>query len=197
MNPTARWLLAALFLASPALAAFLILALAGALAPGPAALAAFLVAIAIALISRPIHLGLTRLRAAVDAMAEDDAARPEIDSISPAIRELWLAIMRWARASRAQAREREAAIDTAQLVLHHLPDPVLVLDERRRIARTNEAAEMLLGRNLQGRDLAVALRQPALLAAADAVLRGERDRLVEFDLATPIERHFSARIVPL
>ena len=197
MNPTARWLLAALFLASPALAAFLILALAGALAPGPAALAAFLVAIAIALISRPIHLGLTRLRAAVDAMAEDDAARPEIDSVSPAIRELWLAIMRWARAARTQARAREAAIGTAQLVLHHLPDPVLVLDGRRRIVRTNEAAEILLGRNLLGRDLAVALRQPALLAATDAVLRGERDRLVEFDLATPIERHFSARIVPL
>jgi two-component system phosphate regulon sensor histidine kinase PhoR len=48
-----------------------------------------------------------------------------------------------------------------------------------------------------GRDLAVALRQPALLAAADAVLRGEGDRLVEFDLAAPVEHHFSARVVPL
>jgi two-component system phosphate regulon sensor histidine kinase PhoR len=130
-------------------------------------------------------------------MADNDEARPEVESASPAIRELWLAVMRWARASRTKAQAREAAIDTAQLVLHHLPDPVLVLDERRRIARTNEAADLLLGPHLAGRDLAGALRQPALLAAADAVLRGDSDRLVEFDLAAPAERHFSARIVPL
>jgi two-component system phosphate regulon sensor histidine kinase PhoR len=190
-------LLAALFLASPALVAFFILALIGDLPPGDAALAAILVTAAIALLSSPIQIGLVRLRRAIDAMAENDEARPEVESTSPAIRELWLAVMRWARASRAKAQAREAAIDTAQLVLHHLPDPVLVLDETRRIARTNEAADRLLGPNLAGRDLAGALRQPGLLAAADAVLRGEGDRLVEFDLALPVERHFSARIVPL
>jgi two-component system phosphate regulon sensor histidine kinase PhoR len=197
MNATARWLLAALFLASPALIAFIVLAVAGALAPGDAALAAVLVTAAIFILSAPIQIGLGRLRRAIDLMAENDEARPEVESISPAIRELWLAIMRWVRTSRANARAREAEIDTAQLVLHHLPDPLLVLDERRRIARTNEAADTLLGPNLVDRDLAVALRQPALLTAADAVLRGEGDRFVEFDLTNPVERHYSARIVPI
>ncbi len=195
MNP--RWLVAALLRASPALIAFIVLAWTGDLAPGPAALAAILVILALVLLTAPIYLGLARLRAAIDLMAENDAARPEVESASPAIRDLWLAITRWARASRAKAQAREMEIDTAQLVLHHLPDPLLVLDERRRIARTNEAADTLLGPNLIDRDLAVALRQPALLAAADAVLRGEGDRFVEFDLANPVERHFSARIVPL
>jgi two-component system, OmpR family, phosphate regulon sensor histidine kinase PhoR len=195
MNP--RWLPAALLRASPALIAFVVLAWAGDLAPGDAALAAILVILALVLLAAPLYLGLARLRAAVDLMAENDAARPEVESSSPAIRELWLAIMRWARASRAAAQARELEIDTAQLVLHHLPDPLLVLDETRRIARTNEAADILLGPNLVDRDLAVALRQPPLLAAADAVLRGEGDRLVEFDLTNPVERHFSARIVPL
>lgn len=195
MNP--RWLPAALLRASPALIAFVVLASAGDLAPGDAALAAILVILALVLLAAPLYLGLARLRDAVDVMAENDAARPEVESSSPAIRELWLAIMRWARASRAAAQARELEIDTAQLVLHHLPDPLLVLDERRRIARTNEAAEVLLGPNLVDRDLAVALRQPPLLAAADAVLRGEGDRFVEFDLTHPVERHFSARIVPL
>jgi two-component system, OmpR family, phosphate regulon sensor histidine kinase PhoR len=193
----ARWLLAALLRASPALVAFIVLAWAGDLAPGAAAVAAVLVVLALVLLTAPIYLGLARLRAAIDLMAEDDSARPEVESASPAIRDLWLAIMRWVRASRAKAQAREMEIDTAQLVLHHLPDPVLVLDERRRIARTNAAADALLGPSLAERDLAVALRQPALLAAADAVLRGEGDRLVEFDLANPIERHLSARIVPL
>ncbi len=195
MNP--RWLPAALLRASPALIAFVVLAWAGDLAPGDAALAAILVILALVLLAAPLYLGLARLRAAVDLMAENDAARPEVESSSPAIRELWLAIMRWARASRAAAQARELEIDTAQLVLHHLPDPLLVLDEKRRIARTNEAADVLLGPNLADRDLAVALRQPPLLAAADAVLRGDGDRLVEFDLTDPVDRHFSARIVPL
>jgi two-component system, OmpR family, phosphate regulon sensor histidine kinase PhoR len=195
MNP--RWLAAALLRASPALIAFVVLAWAGDLAPGDAALAAILVILALVLLAAPLYLGLARLRDAVDLMAENDAARPEVESSSPAIRELWLAIMRWARASRAAAQARELEIDTAQLVLHHLPDPLLVLDERRRIARTNVAADILLGPNLVDRDLAVALRQPPLLAAADAVLRGDGDRFVEFDLTHPVERHFSARIVPL
>jgi two-component system phosphate regulon sensor histidine kinase PhoR len=192
-----RWLLAALYLASPALVAFLILALLGAIGPGDAALAAILVLLAVVALSWPIVTGLARLRHAIDTMAENEEARPEIDSAWPDIRDLWLAITRWARASRAKARAREAEIDTAQLVLHHLPDPVLVLDEWRRIARTNQAAEILLGQNLVERDLAMALRQPSLLAAADAVLRGEGDRFVEFDFANPVERHFSARIAPL
>jgi len=195
MNP--RWLPAALLRASPALIAFVVLAWTGALAPRDAALAAILVILALVLLAAPLYLGLARLRAAVDLMVENDAAQPEVESTSPAIRELWLAIMRWARASRAAAQARELEIDTAQVVLHHLPDPLLVLDETRRIVRTNEAADILLGPNLVGRDLAVALRQPPLLAAADAVLRGEGDRFVEFDLIDPVERHLSARIVPL
>jgi two-component system phosphate regulon sensor histidine kinase PhoR len=41
------------------------------------------------------------------------------------------------------------------------------------------------------------LRHPALLAAADAVLRGEGSRMVDVDLATSVELNFSARIVPI
>jgi two-component system phosphate regulon sensor histidine kinase PhoR len=197
MSATGRWLLAAFYLASPALVAFLLLAATGALAPGDAAIAAIGVVLAVALLSRPIFIGLARLRAAIDTLARDESARPEVESAWPAIRELWLALLRWARFQQQQARAREAEIDTAQLVLHHLPDPLLILDERRRIVRVNEAAEGLLGTHLLQRDLAIALRQPALLAAADAVLRGDGDRLVDFDLAAPVERHFSARIVPL
>ncbi|MGH6981586.1 MAG: ATP-binding protein [Stellaceae bacterium] len=193
----ARWVLAALLLATPALLAFLVLALTGALAAGDAAIAAVVVTTAIVLLSSPLYLGLIRLRRAIDVMAENGEARPEVETTSPAIRDLWLATMRWERASRAKAQAREMAIDTAQLVLQYLPDPLLVLDETRRIVRTNEAADLLLGPNLIERDLAVALRQPALLAAADSVLRGDGDRLVEFDLAGPVERHVSARIAPL
>ena len=197
MNPTARWLLAALLFASPAIVAFALFAAAGMLPAEDALVAAILVTVAIGLIARPVVVGIGQLRIAIDAMAEDEEARPEVESASPLIRDLWRAIARWVRASRQKAKEREAQIDTAQLVLALLPDPLLLLDERRRIVRANEAAAQLLGNRLVERDLAVALRQPALLAAVDAVLRGEGSRVVDFDLSAPAERHFSARVVPL
>jgi two-component system phosphate regulon sensor histidine kinase PhoR len=45
----------------------------------------------------------------------------------------------------------------------------------------------------EARDLAASLRNPAVLAAADAVLRGEAARVVEFSLTVPVERWLSAR----
>jgi hypothetical protein len=138
--------LAALLLAVPALIAFIVLAWVGALAPGTAATTFLLVALATVALATPLFLGLARVRRAVQSMAENEAARPEVESASPAVRELWLDIMRWTRAARAKAAAREAEIDTAQLVLHHLPDPLVVLDGARRIARTNAGPTRCWGR---------------------------------------------------
>jgi two-component system, OmpR family, phosphate regulon sensor histidine kinase PhoR len=41
------------------------------------------------------------------------------------------------------------------------------------------------------------VRHPAVLTAADAVLRGEPSRVVEFDITTPVERHLSARLAAI
>jgi two-component system, OmpR family, phosphate regulon sensor histidine kinase PhoR len=77
-----------------------------------------------------------------------------------------------------------------------LPDPVLLLDQRRQIVRANAAAAEMFGSNLVGRDLAAVLRNPAILGAADAVLRGEGERNVELTMHLPVERQFSARMAP-
>ena len=63
-----------------------------------------------------------------------------------------------------------------------------MIDRQRRIARSNAAAAEFIGPGAEARDLAAALRNPALLAAADAVLRGEPVRSVEFALSGPVER---------
>src|SRR5579885_124180 len=56
------------------------------------------------------------------------------------------------------------------------------------------AAAEFIGTVGEPRDLAASLRNPALLAAADAVLRGEGPRVVEFSLSVPVERVLSARL---
>ncbi len=87
---------------------------------------------------------------------------------------------------------------TADAILNALPDPILVLDGQRRIARANHAARKLFGNDAVGQDLAVALRHPTALEAADDVLAG-RSALVAADFALPTAegRGFALRVAAL
>lgn len=194
MTPIVRWIFGALALSAPAFIALGFFAGGGDIAPRAAFLAALLIYGAVLLVLRPLVLGVAAVQAAVDAMAAGEGNARDVETLSPSVRELWLAVGRWARASRQKQQAREAELGAAQAVLAALPDPLILLDERRRIVRANTAANELLGMRLVERDLAVALRHPAVLAAADAVLRGEAARIVEFDITTPVERHLSARL---
>src|SRR5215469_6572857 len=147
--------------------------------------AAFLAALAIYLgiliVLRPLVIGIAKVQRAIDALAAGGAPS-EINAWSPSVRALWIALSRFLRVSRQAAAAREGELGAAQAVLAALPDPLILLDERRRIFRANAAATELLGMRLVDRDLAVALRHPAVLAAAEAVLRGEGGRIVEFEV---------------
>src|SRR5260370_34477596 len=96
--------------------------------------------------------------------------------------------MRLRRSWREHAGRAEARLAAAEAVIAAVPDPLILIDRERRIVRTNAAAAAFVGAPSEPRDLAAALRNPALLAAADAVLRGEPARVVEFALSVPIER---------
>jgi two-component system phosphate regulon sensor histidine kinase PhoR len=87
---------------------------------------------------------------------------------------------------------------TADAILNALPDPVLLLDGRRSIARANFAARKFFGNDIVGNDLTVALRHPAVLEAADTVLGGESGMAAtELTLPVPDGRSFSLRVVSL
>jgi two-component system phosphate regulon sensor histidine kinase PhoR len=192
-----RLLLGALILSLPGLAALAVLAAMGLAPPGPAAVAAACVYAAVAVLLKPLIFGLAAVQQAVAAMAADERAAPEVESWAPSIRELWLILGRWTRSTRSRLRTSEDELEGARAVLAAVPEPLLLLNADRRVVSANEAAEALFGERLVDRDLAGALRHPAVLAATDAVLRGEGQRVVEFELTVPVERHLSARIAPL
>lgn len=197
MTPTTRWIVGALVLSVPSFIVFVVLAFLGDIAVWNALWAALAIYGGVLILLRPLISGIAAVQAAVDVMAANCAAAPDVVTLSPSVRELWLAVRRWVRASRQKLGASEAELGAAQAVLAALPDPLILLDERRRIVRANTAANELLGMRLVERDLAVALRHPAVLAAADAVLHGEASRIVEFDLTAPVERHLSARLAAL
>jgi two-component system phosphate regulon sensor histidine kinase PhoR len=192
-----RLLLRAFVLALPSFLALGALCAAAGLRVLPATIAAVLVYLAVAALMWPFVAGVAAVRRAVDTMAANEQATSEVESLSPTVRELWLVLARWARAARARLKEREGELEAARAVLAGLPEPLVLLDDGRRILDANAAATELFGSRLVGRDLAATLRHPAVLAAADAVLRGERSRIVAFEMTAPVERHLSAHLARL
>ena len=193
-----RFALAVAAAAAPAWAALLGLVLADALSR-PAALAAALAATALAaLIVRPLLDDL----AALAAQAEEIAAAEPAGRAKRAGR-IWLsadaalAIARARRRIAAAHRAAEARADAADAVVDGVPEPLLILDGRRRVVRANPAAEALLGGEILGHDLTAALRLPAILDAVAGTARDGRSRAVEVALALPVERHMRVRIARL
>ena len=154
-------------LSGPALVTLAVLAGFGRLDPGTAVAAALAVVAAVALFART------------------------------ATRKLEAKLERTERAGASPTTEGSENLDTLERILDALPDPLLVLDRSRRVVRSNAAARALLGGASAGRDLAMSLRQPAVLEAAEAVLSGGGARDVGFTLPGPVERTFAGRIVPL
>jgi two-component system phosphate regulon sensor histidine kinase PhoR len=179
--------------AAPSLAALAILVLGGMLAPVPALAAAGAILVLTGLVLGRLFVAPRALGAAIETLAggagRGRMSRPPLSS-GETIRE----IVRLARAREAQLNDARMRLAAAEAIFAAIPDPLLVLDDKRRILRANRAAEALLGPLVEGRDLATALRNPAVLAAADAVLRGEESRIVDFALTVPIARQLRARL---
>jgi len=139
---------------------------------------------------------LAVIRDAVDSFDPDEdtkAPRLIARGLAPMARELWLAITRFRRLWHERVRVADERLAAAEAVIAAVPDPLILLDERRRIVRANAQAAAFIGLIPEPRDLAAALRNPAVLAAADAVLRGERARVIDFSLSIPVERQLRAR----
>ena len=140
---------------------------------------------------------LVVVRDALDSLGPDEdgevIARQVARRLVPMAREIWLAIARFGRVWRERVRMADEKLAAAEAVISAVPDPLILLDERRRIVRANAQAAAFIGITPEPRDLAAAFRNPAVLAAADAVLGGERARVVDFSLTVPVERQLRAR----
>ena len=171
----------------------------GRLDAAAAAVAAATVLALVPLLAIPLLLSLAGARAAIGRLGVEampgDAAVPAGSSL--AAQAIWPAIMRQRRAWRERIAAVETRLAAAEAIIAAAPDPVIVIDRQRRIVRANAASAAFIGPGGEPRDLAAALRNPALLAAADAVLAGEQARSVEFTLSVPVERVLRAHLARL
>ena len=103
---------------------------------------------------------------------------------------------------RVLLERRDSEIDAlraeAGRLLDALPDPLLLLARDRRVLRLNGAGRRLFGEEAGGRDLSHVLRDPALAAAVDGVLRDGAPRAEEIAFAVEqVARVYAVDIAPL
>jgi len=189
---------AVLAVSAPSLIVLGMLGACGLLPAGLTVLAGAATCISAALvIGRPVR-DLDIVRAAADALSTDKGGEPLFQRIAlelvwPA-GGLWRAIVRLDRLWRERVHAANEQLSAAEAVVAAVPDPLILVDERRQIVRANTRAAALVGAIPARADLSVALRNPSVLAAMDAVLRGEMARAVDFTLAAPTERQLRARV---
>jgi two-component system, OmpR family, phosphate regulon sensor histidine kinase PhoR len=188
--------LAATF-SAPGLAVLAALVWEGMLVPSRALIGGAVIFVSTAILIAPFAVAIAEAREALEALGADargqPAPRPEARGLGPAAKGLRLAALRLARLWRERVATAEARAAAAEAVLAAVPDPLILIDQRRLIVRSNAQAAAFIGAEPGPRDLAAALRNPAVLAAADAVLRGEPARVIEFAVTVPVERQLRAR----
>ena len=195
-----RLLVASVLLCLPTLLILVVLVLTGHLSPIAAVVSlAVVLTLMVAMLNqhfrrlRTLTRYLSRLR-----QAADDSPLPTApsggDLLSPG---LSAAIAETARDERERRRDLEDTMAMNAAVLAGLPDPLILVADNRRVLRVNPAAEALLGSDLAGRDLALGVRNPDLLAAVDAVLEGGEQETVEFSVPGKVERDLAARVLRL
>jgi two-component system, OmpR family, phosphate regulon sensor histidine kinase PhoR len=79
-------------------------------------------------------------------------------------------------------------------ILDRLPDPVILLNRGRVIVSVNRSARELFGIGMPGRDLALSLRHPAVLAGVESVFTGVPELTEEIALPVPIQRTFTMHV---
>jgi two-component system phosphate regulon sensor histidine kinase PhoR len=89
------------------------------------------------------------------------------------------------------------AEDVASAMIERLPDAVLLISQGGRIERANAAARAFLALSREAANVASVLRQPDVLEAVSAALRGEQPDPVEYRTHAPYEGFVKAFAAPL
>ncbi|WP_300527292.1 ATP-binding protein [Maricaulis sp.] len=96
-----------------------------------------------------------------------------------------------------EPEERPADRVPADAMLESLPIPVLMIGAGGRIESANPAAREFVGLGSTSGNLSAVLRQPKVLEAVSAALRGTPVKPVEYSNMAPVESHVRAFVAPL
>ena len=192
-----RWFLFWTVMAAPGTGVLVLLFLLGELALWPAILAATVAAITLAFLVRD-HLGnFDAVIAYIGDLTRSGKPAPPGVQAHSAANDILSAVEALGRSQERRITALETLAEANAVILDSLPDPLLLVDRRRRIRQANRAARTLATMDPIGQDLAAIVRDPAFLEEIDIALETRSDRTAQFTLPYPRMQHFLVRIISL
>jgi len=83
------------------------------------------------------------------------------------------------------------------LAIEKIPDPLILLDKKRRVAYLNVNAEELFGKNLEGKAFSTVFRDSTTQEAIRQTLKDGKTRVLESTIAKPSTRFFETSVTPI
>jgi len=136
-------------------------------------------------------------RAAADDPRAGMAGRPGDLGDVGAVAEVALALERADRTALGWIERTLRLSQARAVVIESIPDPLLLIDARGRVAQANRAARRQFGQQIVDRDLSTVIRHPEVLATVRRALAGKPGGDVEIALAAPVEQVFNIRVESL
>ncbi len=140
---------------------------------------------------------LTSMRAItryVHNVARDKRAEPPQLSFLSMIFELSEALSNLQRTWEVKRQQMEGVITEREILVDTLPDILIMINDEKKVVRTNRAARAIFGQNLAGRYLGDIIANEELLDAVTSVVEDLKGREVEFRIEEPVLRDFLAII---
>jgi two-component system phosphate regulon sensor histidine kinase PhoR len=142
----------------------------------------------------PFLANVSALTEYVQALSQDKRAKPPDLSFLSMATQLSAALGRLAQSWDVKKQQMERIITEREILVDTLPDILIMVNDDKKIVRTNRAARAIFGQNLANRDLLDVIPNRMLVDAVGSVVEDLRGREVEFRIEEPVLRDFLAVI---
>lgn len=142
----------------------------------------------------PFLSNVSSLTHYVNEVAQDKrVAAPDLSFLGSA-NELSEALKRLQASWDVKKKQMETIITEREILVDTLPDILIMVNDEKKIVRTNRAARAIFGQNLAGKQLKDVMASPYLLDAISSVINDLKGREIEFRIEDPVVRDFLAII---
>lgn len=142
----------------------------------------------------PFLSNISALTKYVKEIAQDRRVQaPELSFIGSAM-ELSDALKRLQSSWDVKKKQMETIITEREILVDTLPDILIMINDEKKVVRTNRAARAIFGQNLAGQHLKDVIPNAYLVDAISSVIQDLKGREIEFRIEDPVVRDFLAII---
>ena len=142
----------------------------------------------------PFLSNVSTLTQYVNDIAQDKrVGQPDLSFLGSAA-ELSEALNRLQAGWDVKKKQMETIITEREILVDTLPDILIMVNDEKKVVRTNRAARAIFGQNLAGKALTDVIPNSYLLDTISSVIQDLKGREIEFRIEDPIVRDFLAII---